>query len=291
MSWKGWGRYLRNSPLVFAISMALGLLLPGPSRTTAALITPALILMMTFSLTEVSFRSRGDLKGSLIGFLLNYIFLSGLILALARLLVEGDLWKGFVIMAAVPPAVAVLPLTKLLGGDVRLALYSEALSYIAALAVMPGMILAFASVSGVGFWHAFWAALVLILVPMILSRFASGIKIDPVIPINLGFFTVTYTVIGLNHSSLFSGIGPVAAVALLRTFGSGILVYLASKLAGANPARSITYMLFASYKNLGLAAAVSLVIFGPQASVPSAVCIFAENLFYIFLAAALRKVR
>lgn len=271
--------------------MALGLLVPGPSRITEALITPALILMMTFSLTEVEFRPRGDLKGALLGFLLNYILLSGLILVLARFLVEGDLWRGFVVMAAVPPAVAVLPLTRLLDGDVGLSLYSEALSYLVALGAMPGMILAFAGVSGVGFWYAFWAALVLILVPMVLSRFVANTKIDPVMPINLGFFLVTYTVIGLNSSSLFAGIGPVAVIALLRTFGSGIAVYLGATLAGVEPRRRIPYMLFGSYKNLGLAAAVSLFLFGPEASVPSAVCIFGENLFYIFLAIARRKVR
>jgi ACR3 family arsenite efflux pump ArsB len=42
-------------------------------------------------------------------------------------------------------------------------------------------------------------------------------------------------------------------------------------------------MLFASYKNLGLAAAVAIVLFGARASMSAAICIFAENLFYIVL--------
>ncbi len=46
----------------------------------------------------------------------------------------------FVVMAAVPPAIAVLPLTRLLNGDVRLSLYSEALCYLASLVLMPAII-------------------------------------------------------------------------------------------------------------------------------------------------------
>ena len=44
--------------------------------------------------------------------------------------------------------------------------------------------------------------------------------------------------------------------------------------------------LLSSFKNLGLAAAVSLMLFGPRAAVPSAVCILAETGFYIIFSAA-----
>jgi len=54
------------STLVLILSLLLGLLLPGPAESTEALITPALMIMMAFSLAEVdmirAIRSSGILK-------------------------------------------------------------------------------------------------------------------------------------------------------------------------------------------------------------------------------------
>jgi predicted Na+-dependent transporter len=46
--------------------------------------------------------------------------------------------------------------------------------------------------------------------------------------------------------------------------------------------------LFSAYKNVGLAAAVALKIFSPQAAMPAAVYILARNGSYTFLAALRR---
>ena len=74
-------------------------------------------MMMVFSMVEIDLSIIGDLKGAIIGFGLNYILLSGLILLLSSNLGDEGLRQGFVVMAAVPPAIAILPLTKLLGGN------------------------------------------------------------------------------------------------------------------------------------------------------------------------------
>jgi bile acid:Na+ symporter, BASS family len=280
---------LRNSSIVFAISIALGLALPGPAAWSSVLLTPALILMMTFSMRDIYFKPRGSLAGALIGVGLNYILLSGLILLMAYPL-DGPLWQGFVVMAAVPPAIAVLPLTKILDGDMYLSLYSEAISYLASVAVMPGIIFIFTSRTGVSFLSTMETATTLILLPLVLSRFARRWKIDPFLPINLGFFIVTYTVIGMNRDSLIAGIGvsSLAVIAFIRTFGVGGAVYAISSAARVPADRRVSYTMLASFKNLGLSAAVSLMLFGPAAGMPSAACILAETLFYIFLSMARR---
>jgi len=275
---------LRNSSVIFAISIALGMALPGPAAMSSGILTPALILMMTFSMKEIDFKARSSLTGALVGFGLNYLILSGLILVMAYPLDE-PLWQGFVVMAAVPPAVAVLPLTKILEGDLKLSLYSEALSYLAAIVIMPGIIFIFTSRTGIGLWSTVETALVLILLPLALSRLVGGLRIDPVLPINLGFFLVTYTVIGMNRDALLAGMGisALAVIAFMRTFAVGGAVYAASLAAGVPPKKRISYTLLGSYKNLGLSAAVSLMLFGPAAGLPSAACILAETIFYIFL--------
>lgn len=276
-------RMLKNSAFVFVLAIILGFVMPGCSRLTEPLITPSLMLMMAFSLTEVDLRARGALWGTLIGFFLNYGLLSGLIISLACTLENDSLRNGFIVMAAVPPAVAVLPMTRLLSGDVLLSLYAEAVSYLASPILMPVIIFAFTSQTGVSLGYLAETALLLILVPALASRYIRRLHLNPVLPINAGFFLVTYTVIGLNIGAPWELIGPVGPIALARTFGIGLAVYAAAALAGSKVGHRISYTLLGSFKNLGLAAAVALLLFGPEAAIPAAVCILTETAFYILL--------
>lgn len=280
---------MRNSSFIFTLAVAFGLGYPGPAHYLEPLITPILLMMMVFSMVEIDLSIGGDLKGAIIGFGLNYILLSGLILVLSFTLRDEGLRQGFAVMAAVPPAVAVLPLTKLLDGDTHLSLYAEAFCYLASLILMPGIIFAFTSRTGVSLSYISEMALLLILLPVIASRFLRGHSLDTVPPINLGFFLVTYTVVGLNNEAMFADVTPVALIAIARTFVIGAAVYLSAMLAGVKVQKRVSYTLLASFKNLGMAAAVSLVLFGPKAGIPAAVCILAETSFYIFFAALRRR--
>jgi BASS family bile acid:Na+ symporter len=134
-------------------------------------------------------------------------------------------------------------------------------------------------------WFIVEIVLLFILLPIIASRFLRSYHIDTIPPINLGFFLVTYTVIGLNSQALSGDIIVVALMAFVRTFLIGSIVYLCAALAGVEIQKRISYTLLASFKNMGVAAAVSLVLFGSQAGIPAAVCILAETAFYIFFSA------
>lgn len=277
---------LRNSSFIFTLAVVFGLGFPGPAHYLEPLITPVLLMMMVFSMAEIDLSARGDIKGAMIGFGLNYVLLSGLILVLSFNLQDESLRQGFAVMAAVPPAVAVLPLTKLLDGDSPLSLYAEALCYLASLILMPGIIFVFTSRTGVSLSYILEIVLLLILLPAMASRFLRGHRLDTVPPINLGFFLITYTVVGLNSQALFGAdTSSVALIAIIRTFVIGAAVYLCASFVGVEVQKRISYTLFASFKNLGMAAAVSLVLFGPKAGIPAAVCILAETTFYILFAA------
>ena len=278
---------LKNSSFILLLSIAMGLAFPGPSKVTEGLITPVLMLMMAFSLTEIDISKteawRIYLKSSLLGLFLNYGLLSGLILLLSYNLQDEALRQGFIVMAAVPPAVAVLPMTRLLRGDALLSLGSEAVSYLASLVLMPAIIFALTRQTGISGSYLVQISLALILLPALASRAVARIPINPVLPINLGFFLVTYTVIGLNHGALWQGSAAVAAIALARTFAIGLAIYIVALLAGQSRSKAISYTLLGSYKNLGLAAAVSLMLFGPAASLPAAFAVLAETAFFILL--------
>ena len=248
------------------------------------------MVMMTFSLTDVNLgdmtAGKGSLQNSILGLALNYGLLSGLILLLSYNLQDQALRQGFIVMAAVPPAIAVLPMTRILHGDMRLSLFSEALSYLASLVLMPAIIYVFTRQTGVSLVYLVQMSLLLILLPALASRVVRRIPLDPVLPINMGFFWVTYTLIGLNQGALWGDMGSVSWIALARTLGIGLAIYAAARLAGSDRPHAISYTLLGSYKNLGLAAVISLTLFGPEAGIPAAICVLAETGFFILLAIA-----
>ena len=281
---------IQNSTSVLILSVLLGLVLPGPAGATEALVTPALMVMMAFSLTEVDLgrdiKSSGSLKSGLLGIIINYGLLSGLILLLSYSLPDESLRHGFVIMAAVPPAVAVLPMTRILKGDMSLSFAGEILSYLASLLLMPLIIYLFVHQTGISPIYLLQISIVLILIPALASRLVRLIPINPVLPINLGFFLVTYTVIGLNQGALWTDGWSVAWISIARTFAVGLAVFILARSAGLKSSQAISLTLLGSFKNLGLAAAVSLLLVGPAAGLPAAFCVLAETVFFILLSFA-----
>ncbi|WP_333655439.1 hypothetical protein [Methanothrix soehngenii] len=281
---------IQNSTSVLILSVLLGLVLPGPAGATEALVTPALMVMMAFSLTEVDLgrdiKSSGSLKSGFLGIIINYGLLSGLILLLSYSLPDESLRNGFVIMAAVPPAVAVLPMTRILKGDMSLSFAGEILSYLASLLLMPLIIYLFVHQTGISPIYLLQISIVLILIPALASRLVRLIPINPVLPINLGFFLVTYTVIGLNQGALWTDGWSVAWISIARTFAVGLAVFILARFAGLKSSQAISLTLLGSFKNLGLAAAVSLLLVGPAAGLPAAFCVLAETAFFILLSFA-----
>jgi BASS family bile acid:Na+ symporter len=281
---------IQNSTSVLILSVLLGLVLPGPAGATEALVTPALMVMMAFSLTEVDLgrdiKSSGSLKSGFLGIIINYGLLSGLILLLSYSLPDESLRHGFVIMAAVPPAVAVLPMTRILKGDMSLSFAGEILSYLASLLLMPLIIYLFVHQTGISPIYLLQISIVLILIPALASRLVRLLPINPVLPINLGFFLVTYTVIGLNQGALWTDGWSVAWISIARTFAVGLAVFILARSAGLKSSQAISLTLLGSFKNLGLAAAVSLLLVGPAAGLPAAFCVLAETAFFILLSFA-----
>ena len=281
---------IQNSTSVLILSVLLGLVLPGPAGATEALVTPALMVMMAFSLTEVDLgrdiKSSASLKRGFLGIIINYGLLSGLILLLSYSLPDESLRNGFVIMAAVPPAVAVLPMTRILKGDMSLSFAGEILSYLASLLLMPLIIYLFVHQTGISPIYLLQISIVLILIPALASRLVRLLPINPVLPINLGFFLVTYTVIGLNQGALWTDGWSVAWISIARTFAVGLAVFILARSAGLKISQAISLTLLGSFKNLGLAAAVSLLLVGPAAGLPAAFCVLAETAFFILLSFA-----
>jgi predicted Na+-dependent transporter len=104
---------LRNRNSLLVLSLILGLLWGDGAQWIKGVILPILMILMTVStlgVTGSTFSSPRSLwSPALIGIGMNYAVLTTFILALNALLVsDQDLQIGFVVIALVPPAVAVV---------------------------------------------------------------------------------------------------------------------------------------------------------------------------------------
>lgn len=269
-------RALGNTPFMLSAGLAVGFLYPGMGDPLEILLVPCLIVALSLSLRGLAFsRVRpGDLRRGLLGYGLNALMGLFVFAASSIIITNPDYHTGFIVMAFMPPAIAVFPFTYLLGGDRRMSLSGLVVSYFFALFVTP-----------VGIWYftggvvqaseIFRVLVTLILIPIALSRilrrFGGETTIDKPL-VNICFCIVTYVIISLNHAELAGGgvfLLPVALILSARTFGTS---FLAGRIfqGKVGEASRVSFMLFASLKNAGLTSVTAYYLFGPSASLPAA---------------------
>jgi bile acid:Na+ symporter, BASS family len=278
-------KILRNRDFLLTASIVLGLFLGEGARWTEKAVLPILALVMTLAVMGVPgtiFRSPKDLiLPALIGILMSYGLLGGLLLGLDYALIRDEtLRAGFVIMTAVPPAVAVIPFTGMLNGDGPLSLVGTIGCYLGALVIMPLITL---NLLGEGFADTTKLITImveLILLPLAFSRLLrwSGAvkKLEPIkgALTNWSFFLVTYTIVGLNRNVFLSdplSIAPVALIALASTFLLGFGIEIIGRLVGLDRKKVVSLVLLGTQKNTGLAAGLALTLFGDKTALPATV--------------------
>ncbi|MEK6988139.1 MAG: bile acid:sodium symporter [Candidatus Thermoplasmatota archaeon] len=277
----------RSFPFMVASGLVVGLATGGFPAYSKQVQQLTLILAMMFSLTEISFRgmsAREEARGFVASFVMTYVVLSGLVLVYAFLSADREVRNGWVLMAAVPPAVAVVPITSLLKGNVRRSLISEALLYLLGLVMVPLVTLAFLG-EAVAVNDLVVQTLLLIGVPIALSRpLRRWKRIDETraTAVSVSFFFLVVAIAGSTRDTLFGRpdlIANLAPLAFLRTFGLGIALFgLTYALRTSREAR-VQALTFASFKNLGLTVVLAFTFFGPVASLPSIVSLIFEILW------------
>src|SRR4030065_1012651 len=116
-------KILKNRNFIFIFALALGFLIGDNAGTWIEhLAIPALAIVMVASLVQFPFKDLLNLKSlikpALYSILVSYFISGAVILLLAKLLIrDNQLWIGFVILACTPPAGAIPPFTRMLGGD------------------------------------------------------------------------------------------------------------------------------------------------------------------------------
>jgi len=212
---------------------------------------------------------------------MNYIILGNIIIGLSALLIRDEaLWTGFVLLAAVPPAVAVIPFSGFLRGNGPLSLIGTVGAYLGALVIMPIITLTLLSTAAFDPFKLIMITLELIVLPLAFSRLLirKGWKarIEPYrgTAVNWSFFTVMYTMVGLNRDILLGqtwSLLPVAFIALLSMFLLGFLIDWVCGLFHIPKDTRMSLVLLGTLKNQGLSSGLALTLFSQKAAIPSTV--------------------
>jgi bile acid:Na+ symporter, BASS family len=287
----------RNRDVIMILALLLGLLAGKGAHWTQPMVLPALAVIMTLSTTEVKndiFRSGRELwLPSLYALFLNYLLLGTVLLGLSFLLVqEPDIHAGFVLLVAMPPAIAVIPFTDFLKGNTSFSLIGTMACYLGALIITPviswGLL-------GAGFFNPVTLIMVileLILLPLIVSRILLWTSLaDRLQPIkgaitNWGFFIVTYTIVGLNQDLILHQpltLAPVAAIAMISTFLLGWLIERLGRLWGIDPPTIISLVLLGTLKNYGIAGGLALTLLSQKTAIPATVSTVFMVVYIIWL--------
>jgi BASS family bile acid:Na+ symporter len=290
-------RLLRNRNVILCAALGLGLLWGEGAPWTEKVALPALALVMTLSTTGISggaFRSpRSVLVPSLGGIAMNYVLLAGFILGLNFLLIRDEaLRSGFIILAAVPPAVAVIPFTGFLNGNSTFSLIGSIGCYVGALIIMPLIALGFLGSSFVEPLKLLIIMVELIIVPLILSRIliwtGMAVRIEPVkgAITNWSFFLVSYTIVGLNRAVFLDqplSLFPVALIALASTFFLGWVIEKLGGLLRIDPKTLTSLVLLGTLKNYGLAGGLALAFFSERTAIPATVSVIFMIVYIVWL--------
>ncbi|MBU1275973.1 MAG: hypothetical protein KJ720_11395 [Proteobacteria bacterium] len=288
---------LHDRNFIFLAALVLGLAAGHGAAYTQPLVVPALAVVMTLATLSISgqvFRHpRALIRPALTGLAMSYLLQGGVILLLAWWLVDNPaFFRGLVVLAAMPPAVVVLPLAVVLDGDADYSLVAMSGAYLGALVLIPLVFLAFFGGEHLFRHELFVTVLLLIAAPMAVSRLIlwRGWQ-GPILRwrgglTNWGFFLALYTVVGLNRQVFLHQpweLMHLVFLALASSLLLGEAVMFMARRRGVRPRRAKALMMMASMKNYGLASGLCLALFDSAAAVPTTVAtiIFVPYLMWL----------
>ena len=290
-------RLFQNTGFILILAVVLGLIFNQGASTIRPVVTPILGVIMTFSVLSISSKAFTEFRTMLppiaLSIVLSFVVLGGAFIGLSALIIDDyEIWTGFVLIAAVPPAVAVIPYTYRLGGNTSFSLIGSVAAYLSALVITPLISISFLGVNFIEPTKLLITMTQLILAPLVLSRILRMTGIVPLlekyrgIVVNWGFFIVVYIIIGLNRDTFLGEpltLLRVSAIGFITSFVFTYIINYGGRFFGVSKADRISLILLGTRKNYGLAAAVSLAFFSPRVAMPTAVAMAFAILQFIWL--------
>lgn len=291
----------RNSILVFAV--ILGLVVGDAASLFKDYSFLALAVTMSFSMTGIS---MSYLKNPIhvsnpmfMGVFLNYVMFTIVLLPFAWWLMPTEnLFYGFVVIAAAPPGVAIIPFSYILKGKVEYAILGVTGAFVASIVIAPLLVNIFAASQGVKSYDLFIMMVQLVIIPMAISRlllYKPLFKyIEPIRGkvVDWGFAVLIFVAVGVNRDVFFTNpilLLKISLVLGLATFGLGLAYEALTKYFKVETSLRTTQIMLVAIKSSGFSVFTALSLFGKEAAIPSAVMAVMVLFYLIFLSLRFNK--
>ena len=292
----------RNFILILAIVLGLAIGENGASITQSAVV-PLLALVMTLSMSGMTNREFSSIRTMprriLAVLLLNYVITGGVLLLLGWWLIDdAEIWAGLIVLAAVPPAIASVPWSYMLGGDTLFSLIALMASYLVALVITPVVMMIFLGLTSYNPIELFILLGQLIVLPIIISRILIITKVTGHIMkwrnivVNWSFFIVIFTVIGLNRQAFFTEpdvLLRLSIIAIMSSFGLSYVIEYGAKKFHIKQETVISLILVGTMKNFGLASGILLALLSGRAAIPASIMVIFFVLLPLWLGVHFKK--
>jgi BASS family bile acid:Na+ symporter len=276
-------KLIKNRNFILISALIIAFILPDAAKYTKDYTVYILALVMTFSTSGIKFKMLADyrsvLRISSQSVLLNYVIHGIILLVPAYFIFDEVVFNGFVVIAATPPGVAVIPFTYIFKGDLDYSFKGILGSYLISIFLSPLIIILFTGSIALNPMIIIFVIIKIIIVPMILSRFLLIKKIRPITEkirgkiVDWGFALIIYTAVAINRNIILTEINLVflsSVILFSAIILSGIVHYLLVKNKQISPI-NISKNLMLTVKSSGFAITVALILFESKASVPAAV--------------------
>jgi bile acid:Na+ symporter, BASS family len=291
-------KYYFDRPIIlFLLAGLTGIILPQGAKIGAALILPALTIILTVSLLRIPrgfFRHPGSLIWqALWGNIMNYIILGNFIIWSSVFLIRDEnLWTGMVLIAAVPSAVSVIPLSLLFRAEPKISFGGLAGTYLGAILIAPLIGIGFLKYIPWNYYGIILLVLELIVLPFVFSRIVVDRNWDKIfmpyrdIINDWSFFIVFYALMANSRYLIFRQPLDLLFIAIIAVGSTFLLGYVIEKICVFHhipQEKAISIILLATLKNYGLAGGIALIVFNKQAALPAIVFIFFMFIYELWL--------
>lgn len=273
-----------NRNILLILAIFIGLFFGDYAYITEDYIFTILMLIMIFSSTGISTKSLFPIKKALkpmaMGIFLNFFVFGFILIALAWWLMPNEtLFYGFVVIAATPPGVVIIPFSSKSNGDLSYASLGVLGGFLASIIITPVTLKLFTSSADINPLDIVLLMLELVLIPLIISRVLILPKIKPFVDkvkgrvIDYSFAVIIYTAVGMNSdifkNNLESLIMPTIVLFIIHFILGAAYFFLAGKLKIKREI-STSETLLVTIKSSGFAVVTALELFGKEATIPAA---------------------
>ena len=281
--------------LWIATAIVLSFVIPELDLPFSSIIIVILMVQMTLSMDglRLSIQDLGrNRKGALTSILLSYLVNTGITLLLGSLFITDnrEIWYGWVMLASMPCAIAVVTASILMKENMETAVLAVTATYVSGLVLTP--LLSFALIGdAVNPLEILKYIVLFIIIPVILSRFTPRLHMSrsfKVPAINLLMAAMVFCSVNSNRGTMIDDpafILLILGVVILRLVILHALMWMLIRRSGFAQGSEGTYLVLGVWKNTGLSISMTMVLLAatPTSVIPCFLCLIVETLWFSFV--------